>query len=162
MPQAMFSTLPREPEGKSLAAARRAGPKGRVLATDISPAILAYAAQSAAQAGLHIETLELDGEDLDTLRPGSFDAVISRLGLIYFPDQQRALSGMARALRDGGRIARDRLFDGGTQRVLFAAGTHHPRARPSSPRLRRGSRGRSAWAHPACCRPPWSAPGSAT
>ena len=90
--------------GQGLAAARRAGPKGRVLATDISPAILAFAAQSAAQAGLNIETLELDGEDLDTLRPGSFDAVISRLGLIYFPDQQRALSGMARALRDGGRI----------------------------------------------------------
>ena len=90
--------------GQGLAAARRTGPKGRVLATDISPAILAFAAQSAAQAGLHIETLELDGEDLGTLRPGSFDAVISRLGLIYFPDQQRALSGMARVLRDGGRI----------------------------------------------------------
>ncbi len=90
--------------GQGLAAARRAGPKGRVLATDISPAILAFAAQSAAQAGLNIETLELDGEDLETLRPGSFDAVISRLGLIYFPDQQRALSGMARVLREGGRI----------------------------------------------------------
>ena len=90
--------------GQGLAAARRAGPKGRVLATDISPTILTFAAQSAAQAGLHIETLELDGEDLGTLRPGSFDAVISRLGLIYFPDQQRALSGMARVLRDGGRI----------------------------------------------------------
>jgi len=90
--------------GQGLAAARRAGPKGRVLATDISPTILTFAAQSAAQAGLHIETLELDGEDLGTLRRGSFDAVISRLGLIYFPDQQRALSGMAHALRDGGRI----------------------------------------------------------
>jgi SAM-dependent methyltransferase len=90
--------------GQSLAAARRTGPQGRVVATDISPAILTFAAQSAAQAGLNIETLELDGEDLGTLRPGSFHAVISRLGLIYFPDQQRALSAMARALRSGGRI----------------------------------------------------------
>jgi SAM-dependent methyltransferase len=90
--------------GQSLAAALRTGPKGRVVATDISPTILTFAVQSAAQAGLNIETLELDGEDLGTLQPGSFNAVISRLGLIYFPDQQRALSAMARVLRDGGRI----------------------------------------------------------
>jgi ubiquinone/menaquinone biosynthesis C-methylase UbiE len=32
----------------------------------------------------------MDGENLD-VADGSFDAVISRLGLIYFPDQQRAL-----------------------------------------------------------------------
>ena len=35
----------------------------------------------------------------------SFDAVISRVGLIYFPDQQRALAGMRRALEAGGRVA---------------------------------------------------------
>jgi SAM-dependent methyltransferase len=39
------------------------------------------------------------------LPAGSFDAVICRLGLIYFPDQQRALAGIRRALGDGGRIA---------------------------------------------------------
>ena len=92
--------------GQSLAAARRAGPNGRVVATDISPAILTYAAKSAAEAGLtNVETVEADGENLDGLAPGTFDAVISRVGLIYFPDQQRALAGMRRALRDGGRIA---------------------------------------------------------
>ena len=46
----------------------------------------------------------MDGEDLDVER-GHFDAVISRVGLIYFPDQQRALRGMLRALRPGGRAA---------------------------------------------------------
>jgi SAM-dependent methyltransferase len=35
----------------------------------------------------------------------SFDAVISRVGLIYFPDQQRALASMRRALKPGGRVA---------------------------------------------------------
>ena len=35
----------------------------------------------------------------------SFDAVISRVGLIYFPDQQRALAGMRKALKPGGRVA---------------------------------------------------------
>lgn len=91
--------------GQSLAAARRVGVEGRVVATDISPAILAYAAQAAVGAGVAIETRELDGEAVDAMQIGSFDAVISRLGLIYFPDQQRALSGMRHALREGGRIA---------------------------------------------------------
>jgi len=92
--------------GQTLAAARRTGPTGSVVATDISPTILTYAAKSAAEAGLtNIETVEADGEALDTLRAGSFDAVICRVGLIYFPDRQRALAGMRRALRDGGRVA---------------------------------------------------------
>ena len=92
--------------GQTIAAARRAGATGRVLATDISPTILTYAAKAAAEAGLtNVETLEVDGESLESLGTGSFDAVISRVGLIYFPDQHRALSGMHGVLRDGGRIA---------------------------------------------------------
>jgi SAM-dependent methyltransferase len=92
--------------GQSLKAARRAGAEGRVVATDVSPTILSYAAAAAAEAGLTtVETIEADGEDLDGLAAGDFDAVISRLGLIYFPDQQRALAGMRRVLRDGGRTA---------------------------------------------------------
>ena len=91
--------------GQSLAAARRVGPAGHVLATDISPAILEYAAKAAGDAGLDtIVTRELDGEHLDVDK-ASFDAVISRVGLIYFPDQQAALTGMLQALRPGGRIS---------------------------------------------------------
>lgn len=91
--------------GQSLVAARRAGASGQVPATDISPAILRYAATEAARAGLtNLHTRELDGEQLD-VQPAGFDAVISRLGLIYFPDQGRALAGMYRALRPGGRIS---------------------------------------------------------
>jgi SAM-dependent methyltransferase len=92
--------------GQTLAAARRVGSGGRVVATDISPTILTYAAKMAAEEGLtNVETVEADGEALDTLPGGAFDAVISRVGLIYFPDQQAALRGMHRALRPGGRIA---------------------------------------------------------
>ncbi|MDQ3734884.1 MAG: class I SAM-dependent methyltransferase [Actinomycetota bacterium] len=91
--------------GQSLEAARRVGPTGRVLATDISPTILAYAAKSAAEAGYPtVEVRAIDGENLD-VEEASFDAVISRVGLIYFPDQQRALGGMRRALRTGGRLS---------------------------------------------------------
>jgi SAM-dependent methyltransferase len=91
--------------GQTLAAARRVGPSGAVLATDISPAILEYAQAEANAVGLsNVTTRVMDGEDLD-VEPGSFDAVISRVGLIYFPDQQKALGEMRRALRDGGRVA---------------------------------------------------------
>lgn len=91
--------------GQTLAAARRVGPSGQVLATDISPAILDHAAAAAAAAGLTtVRTRELDGERLD-VDPAAFDAVISRLGLMYFPDQPGALAGQYRALRPGGRIS---------------------------------------------------------
>lgn len=91
--------------GQSLAAAARVGTGGRVLATDISPTILTYAAKAAADAGYsNVETQAVDGEELD-VDNGAFDAVISRVGLIYFPDQQRALAGMRRALRPGGRLS---------------------------------------------------------
>lgn len=90
--------------GQAIAAGRRVGPGGRVLATDISPTILTYAAKAAAEAGLtNVETLEADGESLQDIGTG-FDAVISRVGLIYFPDQHRALTGMREVLRDGGRL----------------------------------------------------------
>lgn len=92
--------------GQTLVAARRAGPDGRVVATDISSTILEYAAKSAAEAGIgNVETVTADGEALDGLPASSFDAVISRVGLIYFPDRSQALAGMRRALREDGRIA---------------------------------------------------------
>ena len=92
--------------GQSLTAARRVGRSGRVVATDISPAILEYAAKQAAEAGLdNLEVLEVDGEQLGSLADGQFDAVITRLGLIYLPDQAGALSGIRDALRAGGRMS---------------------------------------------------------
>ncbi len=92
--------------GQTVDAARRVGPTGHVLATDISPAILEYAAAVAAEAGLdHVATLEADGEDLSAVADASFDAAISRVGLIYFPDQHRALTEIRRTLRPGGRLS---------------------------------------------------------
>lgn len=85
--------------------AKRVGPTGYVLATDISPKILEYARSSAARQGVtSLETRVMDGENLE-LPDGSFDVVTSRVGLIYFPDQQRALSEIRRVLRPGGRVA---------------------------------------------------------
>ena len=92
--------------GQTIAAAERVGPSGYVLATDISSNILEFASEAARQAGLsNVQMQVMDGEGLEELQEGSFDAVISRVGLIYFPDQQKALTGMHRALKQGGRIA---------------------------------------------------------
>ncbi|GAB4568261.1 MAG: hypothetical protein Tsb007_43830 [Rhizobacter sp.] len=92
---------------QSLAAARRVGAGGHVLATDIAPALLAHAERDAQAAGLGsiVATREIDGEALTSLPAASFDVAISRVGLIYFPDQQRALAGMKHALKPGGRVA---------------------------------------------------------
>ena len=92
--------------GQTIAAAKRVGSAGYVLATDISANILEFASEAAQQEGLtNVQTRVMDGEELEELEEGSFDAVISRVGLIYFPDQQRALKGMLRALKPGGKMA---------------------------------------------------------
>ncbi|MFQ5330138.1 MAG: class I SAM-dependent methyltransferase [Thermodesulfobacteriota bacterium] len=91
---------------QTISVAKRVGPSGHVLATDLSPAILEFAAQRARAAGLkNVETTTLDGESLNELEAESFDAVISRVGMIYFPDQQRALAGMRHVLKEGGKVA---------------------------------------------------------
>ncbi|SFR54109.1 Ubiquinone/menaquinone biosynthesis C-methylase UbiE [Marinobacter daqiaonensis] len=90
---------------QTLATARRVGPDGYVLATDFSPKILALAAENAVRAGhSQIEFKVVDGEKLGELETEPFDAVISRVGLIYFPDQVKALKGMHSRLKPGGYV----------------------------------------------------------
>jgi len=90
---------------QTMATARRTGPSGYVLATDLSSGILKYTAENARLAGFdHVDTMVRDGETLSGIDAEPFDAVISRVGLIYFPDQHKALSGMRDRLRDGGRV----------------------------------------------------------
>lgn len=91
---------------QTLRAARRVGPTGRVLATDLAPELLRRCTDDARREGLaQVEVLELDGEATADLPPASFDAAISRVGLIYFPDRAGALRGIRSALRPGGRFA---------------------------------------------------------
>jgi SAM-dependent methyltransferase len=91
--------------GQTRAAARRVGPQGSVLATDISGSVLAFAEQAAHDAGLmNVTTQVMDAQRLQ-VPAGSFDAVISRVGFIAFPGQLAAFVGMRRALKHGGRLA---------------------------------------------------------
>jgi SAM-dependent methyltransferase len=91
--------------GQTFAAARRVGPAGEVLATDISENLVRYLEQDAADAGLtQVRAAVMDGENL-RVPPERFDAVICRLGLMYLPDRRGALGGIRAALRPGGRLA---------------------------------------------------------
>ena len=91
---------------QTVSAAKRVGETGHVLATDISPEILKYVEVAAKLAGVNniVDTKVMDGEELKLLDTDPFDTVISRVGLIYFPDQQKALAGMKHQLRDGGKV----------------------------------------------------------
>ncbi|MEO8123347.1 MAG: class I SAM-dependent methyltransferase [Burkholderiales bacterium] len=89
---------------QTLDLAERVGPSGSVVATDLSPVIVALAQERARRAGFdHVECRVADGEDLRVV-PASFDAVVCRLGLMLFPAPLQALREMHHALRPGGRL----------------------------------------------------------
>jgi ubiquinone/menaquinone biosynthesis C-methylase UbiE len=90
---------------QTLAAARRTGSTGYVLATDISASMLQTTAMVARQAGLsNVETRVMGAEQLE-LPSDSFDVVISRFALMLIPDIPKALAEIHRVLRTGGRLA---------------------------------------------------------
>jgi len=90
---------------QTIQAARRVGPTGSVVASDISATMLRHVRQSAAKADVHnIDTLERAADELDnSLAP--FDAAISRLGLMLFPSPPAALKAVSGVLRRGARFA---------------------------------------------------------
>jgi ubiquinone/menaquinone biosynthesis C-methylase UbiE len=89
----------------TLLAARRVGPNGFVLATDIADRLLSYLDEAAKEAGLaNVETRVMDARQLD-LEPASFDAAICRMALMLIPERDLALAGIRRALRPGRKLA---------------------------------------------------------
>ncbi len=86
-------------------AARRVGPAGNVVAIDVSPEMLGFARQRAAELDLgNIDYREMDAESLD-LPEAAFDAVLCRWGLMFFAELDAALRDILRRLRPGGRFA---------------------------------------------------------
>ena len=75
-----------------------------VTAIDASMAMVRRATARASAAALRIEVLTMDGQNL-SFPDGSFDAALSVLGVILFPDAVRGLSELRRAVKPGGRIA---------------------------------------------------------
>jgi len=89
----------------ALTAARKAGPEGRVVATDISAEMLAFGRERAAAAGLgNVEFMESDASSLDFPHE-SFDAAVSRWGIIFEPDAEAAAGRIRGLLKPGARMA---------------------------------------------------------
>ena len=89
----------------SLTAAAVAGAEGRVVATDISPEMLAYGRERAAAAGIqNIEFVEAEAASLD-FPAESFDAAVSRFGIIFEPEGEAAAARVRGFLVPGSRMA---------------------------------------------------------
>jgi ubiquinone/menaquinone biosynthesis C-methylase UbiE len=109
---AAIKALAPEPHARVLDSAAGAGGAAlelarcghRVTAIDASSAMVARTKQRASATGLVIEALTMDGQNL-AFPDASFDAALSVLGVILFPDAVRGLSELRRVVRSGGRIA---------------------------------------------------------
>jgi SAM-dependent methyltransferase len=89
----------------TLSAAKVAGPDGSVVATDISAEMLAYGRERAEAAGLeNIEFVEADASALD-FPEDSFDAALSRFGIIFEPDGEGAAARVRGFLKPGAKMA---------------------------------------------------------
>lgn len=103
----------------SLTAARAAGSEGNVVATDISAEMVAFGRERASAAGIdNIEFLECDGASLD-FPPESFDAAVSRWGIIFEPDGEGCAARVRGFLKPGARMAISSW--GGPERVPLLA-----------------------------------------
>jgi ubiquinone/menaquinone biosynthesis C-methylase UbiE len=95
----------------AITAAKKVGVEGYVLATDISPQMLAIAKERTVSLGLQniVEFKEVDAEkilDLQQHQPLSpFVAVLCRWGLMFFPNLTSTLTNIYKLLSSGGRIA---------------------------------------------------------
>jgi SAM-dependent methyltransferase len=90
---------------QTIQAARRVGPYGRVVASDISRTMLEHVRRNAAREGLqNIETLECAADELDKTQ-APFDASMCRMGLMLFPSPSKALEAVRLVLKPGARFA---------------------------------------------------------
>ena len=89
----------------SLTAATRVGPDGNVVATDISAEMIAFGRERAAAAGYeNIDFVEADSSSLE-FPEDSFDAALSRWGIIFDPDGEASAARVRGFLKPGGRMA---------------------------------------------------------
>jgi ubiquinone/menaquinone biosynthesis C-methylase UbiE len=89
----------------ALTACRKIGDSGYLLATDISPEMLAIGRERARYEGLNnIDFKEGDAATL-VLPSSTFDAALCRWGLMFLPNLSDALENIQRSLVSGGKFA---------------------------------------------------------
>ncbi|MCQ4359695.1 class I SAM-dependent methyltransferase [Mycobacterium gordonae] len=104
-----------------------------VTAIDLTPELLQYAQLRAAEQGLRLSWREANAEALP-FRAGEFDAVLSSIGAMFAPRQQRTADEMARVCRRGGKISvLSWTPDGFYGRLLSAVRPFRPTMHPRAP-----------------------------
>lgn len=88
----------------SMIAAKMAGPNGRVIGVDMTPAMLRKAETGAAHAGIQNVTFLKGLAETLPVEDGWADVVISNGVLNLMPDKSMMLKEAARVLRPGGRL----------------------------------------------------------
>lgn len=83
----------------TLSVARRLGPGGSCLGVDISETLLAVARKRALEENLDTAVFVHGDAQTHPFEPNSFDAVISRLGVMFFDDSETAFANIKRATR---------------------------------------------------------------
>jgi len=100
-------------------AAEVVGPGGSAIGVDLSETMVTLARKRAAEEGVNnVEFIHMDAEELE-FSSDSFDTVLCALGLMLFPQPNRALSEMRRVLRTGGTAALS-VFGRGSKVALRA------------------------------------------
>jgi SAM-dependent methyltransferase len=84
----------------TVAAARRLGARGVCVGVDVSEPMVAAARARAERDGSPAEFVCADAQEYP-FEPAGFDAVISRFGVMFFPDPGRAFANLRRAARGG-------------------------------------------------------------
>ena len=90
--------------GTGNAALIAAAQGAEVSGIDLAPKLIGVAAERAAEAGVEIDLLVGDAENLP-YEDASFDKVTSVFGVMFAPHQQRGADELVRVCRPGGKIA---------------------------------------------------------
>ena len=88
----------------TLCMARHLGPTGLCLGLDISGPLVEAATARAAAMGLRSAAFLQADAQTHGFEPQSFDAVISRFGVMFFDDPQAAFANIRRAARPGAKL----------------------------------------------------------
>ena len=89
----------------ALSIARLVAPRGRVVATDLVPEMLRFAAENAMNEGIVNISFQEAAADSLPFPENYFDFATSRFGVMFFPNPVRALEEIKRVLKPGGRSA---------------------------------------------------------
>ncbi|MEV0186401.1 methyltransferase domain-containing protein [Streptomyces sp. NPDC050625] len=90
--------------GQTTRLAALRAPQGRALGLDLSGPMLAEARACAEREGITNASFTQGDAQVHAFEAGTFDAAISRYGVMFFADPVAAFGNVGRALRPGGRL----------------------------------------------------------